>query len=281
MGFYSASQLVQDLRRHDVSVRAVDVRQSDWDCTLEPANDNALALRLGLRQVKGLNHDTAERIVSARRTAEFYSVQDLAQRAQLNKKELAALANADALQNLSGDRHRARWATLAVAEPLPLFQFTNMPEMSNASTPDAMLPSPSEGQNIVADYAHLGLTLRRHPLAVLRNTLQQQRIRSAEQLRDVAHGRLVRVAGLVTCRQRPASSSGVTFLTLEDETGFSNIVVWKDLAEKQRRELLHARLLQVNGKLEREGDVIHIIAQRMVDQSELLGNLTVTSRNFC
>lgn len=281
MGFYSASQLVQDLRRHDVSVRAADVMQSDWDCSLEKTDDNKLALRLGLRQIKGLSHAAAERIVSARLAAEFYSVQDLAQRVQLNKKELAALANADALQGLSGDRHRARWDSLAVAEPLPLFQFTNTPETNPAFHAHTALRAPSEGQNIVADYAHLGLTLRRHPLAVLRSTLQQQRIRSAEQLRDVPHGRLVRVAGLVTCRQRPASSSGVTFLTLEDETGFSNIVVWQDLAEKQRRELLHARLLQVNGKLERDGDVIHIIAQRLVDQSDLLGNLTVTSRDFC
>jgi error-prone DNA polymerase len=275
MGFYSASQLVQDARRHGVSVRAADVCHSSWDCTLENQENAAPALRLGLRQIKGFGYAAAQRVVAARAEAPFYSAADLAHRARLNKKELSALADAGALQDLHGHRRAARWATQGVEETLPLF--AHIAERD----PEVDIASASEGQDIIDDYTHLGLTLGRHPLALLRRKLSQLRMVTAQHLGEVPHGQWVRVAGLVTCRQRPSSSSGVTFVTLEDETGCSNVVVWQRLAEKQRRELLSARLLGVVGKVERDEEVIHIIAQRLEDHSPLLGALPTVSRDFC
>lgn len=156
-----------------------------------------------------------------------------------------------------------------------------MARSSRGDEPPPHLPVPTEGQNIVDDYTHTGLTLGRHPLALLRPRLAAMRVCAADSLRNVAHGTRVRVAGLVTCRQRPGAASGVTFLTLEDETGFINGVVWADLADKQRRELLQSRLLLIEGRMEREGEVIHVIARRLHDHSGWLGRLATVSRDFC
>jgi error-prone DNA polymerase len=273
MGFYPPAQLVQDARRHHVEVRPVDVCHSDRDCTLEQADEGEPALRLGLRQVKGLSQAAGQRIVNARRQKTFANVEDLAQRAQLNKKDLQALAAADALRTLSGHRHHAHWHTLAVEESRPLLDHHCIREQL------PLLLPPSEGQDIVADYAHTGLTLRRHPLALLRPRLQRLHIATAEDIKHIPHGSPVHVAGLVTARQRPGGG-GVTFVTLEDETGYVNGVIWANIAERQRRVLLQARLLGIHGRLETDGDVIHIIAQRLEDYSKLLGRLTTRSRDF-
>jgi len=282
MGFYAPSQLVQDLRRHRVEVRPVDVNASDWDCTLEKngvrvADSDPIffpALRLGLRLVKGLSRAGAERLITARLRAAFENVDELARRAGLTGPDLEALAAADALAGLAGDRHQARWACAGVEPTLPLFEEAVAAESCPA------LRVPSEGENIVADYASLGLTLGRHPLALLRPRLARERLRSAEQVRALPHGSRVRTAGLVTCRQCPSSSAGVIFVTMEDETGTLQVIVWPRLAERQRRPLVGASLLVVSGEVQREGQVLHVIASRLEDRSAWLGRLASRSRDF-
>jgi error-prone DNA polymerase len=232
-------------------------------------------LRLGLNRVKGFNEAAAQRIGAARKVGgPFLDAADLARRAELDRGELGCLAAAGALANLAGHRRRAAWEVAGI-ERLP-------PLLAEASFDEAapVLEAPSEGENIVADYATLGLTLERHPLALLRPGLKHRRLLSAREIAQLPHGRIARAAGLVTCRQRPDTESGVTFVTLEDETGMVNVVVWRDLAQRQRRELLAAQLLGVYGKLERQGEVIHLIAGRLVDLSPLLGRLETRSRDF-
>ena len=274
MGFYAPSQLVQDARRHGVEVRSVEVCASDWDCTLEDGAQGRPALRLGLRLVSGLGESTARRIVAARASEPLKGVGDLAQRAVLNRKDLQTLAAAGALASLAGHRREAHWLAAG------LDTGPGMLRAASAHEPAATLAPPSEGEDIVADYSSLGLTLGRHPLALLRPRLARLHLMSAEQLRSLAHGRVARAAGLVTCRQRPDTASGVVFVTLEDETGCVNVVVWRDLVERQRRELLGARLLGVQGVIEREGEVVHLVARRLVDHSALLGRLAPSSRDF-
>lgn len=274
MGFYAPSQLIQDARRHHIDVREADVCFSDWDCRLEPGAGADPALRLGLRLVKTLGKAAAERIVRCRAEQVFVSVTDLAQRAQLNKKDLDALAAADALRSLCGHRRQAHWDVLGVtpASALALPASDQNQQLSFAP--------PSEFENIVSDYAQLGYTLRRHPLALLRSELRAKNILSSDELSRVGHGARVRVAGLVTCRQRPSSSSGVTFVTLEDECGYVNGVIWKRLAQRRRPILLNAQLLVLAGKVEREGPVIHLVAYDLEDLSQLLGELRTSSRDF-
>jgi len=273
MGFYSPSQLTQDLRRHDVRIRPADATVSEWECTLE-ALTTTPELRLGLCLVKGLSQAAGERLVAARRAQPFAGVDDLARRARLNAHDMQALAAAGALAGLSGHRRHALWDVAgvermpALLDPAPIVEG------------EPSLVAPSEGEDIVADYASLGLTLGRHPLALLRERLQRQRMVTAAELKALPHGRLARVTGLVTGRQRPGTASGVTFVTLEDETGMVNVIVWRDLAERQRKELLRSNLLTVYGTLEREGEVVHLIAGRLRDQTSLLGNLLTRSRDF-
>jgi error-prone DNA polymerase len=290
MGFYSPSQLTQDARRHGVEIRATDVCVSDWFCTLEedaqapfrfagipwnaPRSTPQPALRLGLCLVKGLSEAAGRRIADARRARSFRDVGDLARRAQLDRGDMEALANADALQALSGHRRQAVWDVSGLER---------MPELlEDVAIVDARpaLPAPTEGEAIVADFASLGLTLGRHPLALLRARLAAESMKTAADLKTLPHGRATRVTGLVTGRQRPGTASGVTFVTLEDETGMINVVVWRDLAERQRRELLGSNLLTVYGRVEKEGEVVHVIANRLQDQSVLLGNLVTKARNF-
>jgi error-prone DNA polymerase len=265
MGFYSPSQLVQDARRHGVEVRPADVSFSQWDCTLEGRGGQA-AVRLGLRMVGGLA-ETAGRRISA--GAPHASVAELAQRAGLGRKDLNCLAAAGALRSLAGHRRAAHWLSSGIEKDPPL----NL----HASEKLPRLAPPSEGEDIVADYRSLGLTLGRHPLALLRKQLKELKMLKAEELSLLPHGSRVRAAGLVTCRQRPDTASGVVFVTLEDESGCVNVIVWRDLLARQRRELLGARLLGVAGVLEREGLVVHLIARRLEDHSALLGRLTVPS----
>jgi error-prone DNA polymerase len=280
MGFYAPAQIVQDVRRHGVEVLPVDVTVSDWDCTLPRVSkqtsaeiNNQPALRLGLRMVNGLSREGAERLVAARSKRVFASVEDLAARCELNKRDLKCLAAAGALRALALHRRQAYWEVAGLDQATPL-------ALGRAEEPQPALLPLTEGQDLTADYASLGLTLGRHPLALLRDTLRKQRLVTAQELRSFPHGRLTRAAGLVIGRQRPDTASGVTFLTMEDETGSINVVVWRDLADKQRRELLGARLLAVYGVLERQGEVAHLIAGHLKDLTPLLGDLVTESRDF-
>ncbi|MGB5738338.1 MAG: OB-fold nucleic acid binding domain-containing protein, partial [Woeseia sp.] len=274
MGFYSAAQLTQDLRRHDVEIRPVDVNRSNWDNSLERADDGAAAMRIGLRQIKGLAEAAGKRLVAERAAGCFANVQQLSERAGLNRTDLSALAAAGALATIDGHRHKARWHVAGVETPTPLF--TSMERYE----PAPLLKKPTEGQDIVADYRSLGLTLGRHPLALLRDTLTSQQFLQTRDLPGLASGRRIRIAGLVITKQRPGTASGVTFVTLEDEFGHANLVVWKKTAETQRSVLLNAQLMGVEGELQKEGKVIHVIAHRLLDYSALLGELRVRSRDF-
>ncbi len=224
--------------------------------------------------MNGLSQAGAQRLAAARRRQAFASAADLARRAALNARDLSALAAAGALAALSGHRRQALWDVRGIEFAPPLLRDAPIRERP------ALLAAPSEGEDLVADYASLGLTLGRHPLALLRPELKRQRMLSAADLRALPHGRLARVTGLVTGRQRPATASGVTFVTLEDETGAINVIVWRSLGERQRRELLGANLLSVYGAVERNGDVIHVVAARLRDQTLLLGELVTRSRDF-
>jgi len=275
MGFYAPAQLVRDARAHGVEVRPFAAGISEWNCTLERREDGRAALRLGLRLVKRLSQDGAARLLSARRSRPFANVADLAERATLDRGDLEALAAADALAGLAGHRHRAVWQVSGVERMLPLLTADTA---IDEGVP--LLRAPLEGQDIVADYGSVGLTLRRHPVALLRDTLTARGVLPNQALWDQPNGRLVTAAGLVITRQRPGSAGGVTFVTMEDETGYVNLIVWERVATAQRAALLESRLLLVRGRLQREGDVLHVIAQRLTNLSELLGDLDVTSRNF-
>ena len=278
MGFYSASQLTQDAQRHGVEVRAVDVTVSAWECQLERREDGAPAVRLGLCMIRGLPQASALRIVTSRSTQLFENMDDLSKRAALNPGDLQRLAAAGALATLAGHRRNAHWLA-AGTEALPPVQSQLRLEAPILETPP-QLPAPSEGQDIVADYTSTGLTLGRHPLALLRPRLQRMKLVTAAELALLPDGRITRAAGIVTCRQRPGTASGVVFVTLEDETGYVNVVVWSRIVENQRRELLGSRLMGVEGKVHREGEVIHLIAHRLTDHTRLLGTLTTASRDF-
>jgi error-prone DNA polymerase len=271
MGFYAPSMLIQDARRHGVVVHPADVAASDWDSRV----DEDGAVRLGLREIKGLAVAAGERIAQARRNGPFADVAELAARSGLNRRDLDLLAAADALHSLAGHRRQAAWAA-SVAAPRQgdLFAGIAAPE-----TP-AVLAAPSEGENLVADYQRLGHTLRRHPLTLLRRHLAERRFASAAELAASGDRALVRAAGIVVGRQRPGTATGIVFVTLEDETGWINVVVQPWLVDKQRKELLGATLLGVYGQLQKEGQVVHLVAKRLVDLSAWLGRLVTTSRDF-
>ncbi|HEX6007865.1 MAG TPA: error-prone DNA polymerase, partial [Burkholderiales bacterium] len=283
MGFYSPSELVQDARRHGVGVRPVDVALSEWECTLEPASctcpaggakPNQPAVRLGLLMVKGLTKTAAERIIAMRAQKAFSDVDDLVRRAHPGRRDLQCLAAAGALVSLAGHRRNAYWLTAPRDRPAHLLKDAPLAE----ATP--LLAPPSEGEEIVADYTSLGLTLGRHPLELLRCRLDRMRLLPACDLRKTPDGTRARTAGIVTCRQRPGTANGVVFVTLEDETGYTNVVVWNDLVERQRRELLGSRLLGVEGRIQRDGDIVHLVAHRLFDHTRLLGKLTTVARDF-
>jgi error-prone DNA polymerase len=280
MGFYAPAQLVRDARAHGVEVRPVDVCVSIWDCTLERREDGQPALRLGLRLVKSLSRNGADRLVEARCRWPFDSVQDLAARAALDRGDLEALAAAGAFASLSGNRHLAFWQVAGTERPLPLESALADDSHATAPEPTPLLRTPTEGERIVADYASIGLTLGRHPLALLRDSLQSKHLLSARELDGTAHGKAVRTAGIVLMRQRPGTASGVTFLTLEDETGQVNIIVWERIGEEYRRPLLESRLLEVHGELQRQEGVMHVVARCLLDRSPLLGELLTRSRDF-
>ncbi len=275
MGFYSPSQLVQDARRHGVIVLPVDVTVSGWDSALETVEGRARpAVRLGLSLLRGMKDGPAERIENARAVRPFRSVHDLARRAQLNRHDLHVLADANALTSLAGNRREALWHSVAAVPDKDMLAVAAIQD----DTPE--LGAPSEAQDIVADYRSVGLTLGRHPLDLLRPVLLEQRLMPASALRNYRNGRLARGCGIVTVRQRPGTAKGVLFVTIEDETGNVNVIIWPSLLEKQRREALGASLLAVYGTWQCEGEVRHLVAQRLVDMSHLLGGLQSVSRDF-
>jgi len=277
MGFYSAAQIVQDVRKAGVRVHPVDVRFSEWNCTLEPNTEHASQqpfLRLGFREVRGFKEQVAQRITIARTYRSFIDIADLCDRAGLDKRDQSLLADADALRGLAGHRHRARWMIAGIEPQMELFG-------ANRTDEDrVILPLPTRGENLLADYASTGLTLGPHPLSLLRSQLTAQRCKRSADLRRLKHGAAVRAVGLVTLRQRPETASGTTFMTLEDEDGMVNVVVWQRLAQRQRRVLLESRLLAVDGVLESADGVQHLIAGRLIDLTALLGRLHTRSRDF-
>ncbi len=273
MGFYAPAQLIQAARRHGVEVRQVDVNNSDWDCTLERSRGQQPALRLGLRMVKGLSKRVAGQLVSARGEQPFLDVQQLAERVTLNAADYAALAAADALRSIAGNRHRSSWQVGGIEKPAPLFPTMHIAEG------EPLLRVPDLANSVLDDYASVGYSLRQHPLALIRGRLHSG-CRSAVELRDLCDGSQAYAAGLVITRQRPGSSANVTFVTLEDETGFINVVVWEQLAEQQRSVLLNASVMGVRGLIQQQDGVLHLIARKLEDKSHLLGSMRVASRDF-
>jgi error-prone DNA polymerase len=275
---------VQDLRRHGIRVFPVDASVSQWDCTLENdsrvAHPEGRALRLGLRLVKGLSMGAAQQLLSAREQAAFGSIADLVRRAGLNQRDRDALAAADALSSLATDRHRAFWDACAVTDVPPLLANAADDFGQEHAGALLMLPRPDEAQNVVADYNHTGLSLRRHPLALWREHLSAYRVSSAGQLDTYSDSSPVKVAGLITCRQRPQTASGVTFLTLEDETGFINVVVWPSLLEQYYRQVHESSVMGVTGKLQRADGVTHVVASVLVDLSHWFTGMSLSSRDF-
>ena len=303
MGFYSPSQLVQDAQRHGIEVRAVDVTHSAWDCTLESRKDKGAeegaqsgessdfpgiragqpAVRLGLRLVARLAESTVQRILAARQLAPFANTQDLVLRAQLDRADTNALAAADALSRLAGHRRQQVWEAAAV-QPTPQL----MKAVPTHEAPLHLADTP-EGENILFDYRATGLTLRRHPLALLRPRLTARGLLTVQDLNALPDGQEVSACGIVTLRQQPGTAKGVVFITLEDETGTLNVIVWKSLRETLRTEVLHARLLAVHGVWQRSeesnsragyGAVRNLVAKDLEDLSPLLGRLGTTSRDF-
>jgi error-prone DNA polymerase len=276
MGFYSPSQLVQDAQRHGVKVLPVDVTVSNWDSVLVTLPDaKRPAVRLGMSLLRGMKDGAAERIENARAVRPFSSVKDLARRSQLDRKDLHVLADANALASLAGNRREALWQSVAAVPDKDMLAVAAVED----ETPE--LGAPTEASDIVSDYRSVGLTLGRHPLELLRPQLLANRLMPASTLRGYRDGRLARGCGIVTVRQRPGTAKGVMFVTLEDETGNVNVIVWPSLLEKQRKEALGASLLAVYGVWQCQGEVRHLVAQRLVDMSHLLGGLVSTSRDFC
>lgn len=276
MGFYSPSQLVQDAKRHGVEVRRPDVMMSAVDCTVEEPESASLppAVRLGLRMIAGLRWESAERIVKARSDRPFENAEDMARRAELELHEMKLLAAADALVSLSGHRRQQVWDAAALRSTPALFRDAPFDEEI------LELPAAPEDEEVVFDYASLGLTLRTHPMKLLRPHLRGRRLKTSEDLESTETGRLVHYAGIVTLRQQPSTANGTVFISLEDETGVVQVICWKSLRDAQRNELLRSRLLLVHGTWQREGDVKNLIAGKLEDLTPMLGRLATASRDF-
>jgi len=279
MGFYAPAQIVQDARRHGVEVRPVCVNRSRWDCTLEPVDgSDRHTVRLGMRMVRGLASADVARVTAARMDLPFESVDDMWRRSGVPAASLVELAEADAfLPSLGLQRRDALWAIKALRnEPLPLFAAASEREargIAEQQEPEVALRQMTEGHNVVEDYGHTGLTLREHPIAFLRRNLTERNIVTCAEAMIARDGRWLMTAGLVLVRQRPGSAKGVMFLTIEDETGPANAVVWPTLFERRRRVLLGASLMAINGRIQREGEVVHLVAQQLFDLSSDLSGL--------
>jgi len=274
MGFYTPSQLVQDAKRHRVEVRRIDVMHSAVESTLEDL-PTIPAVRLGLHMVAGLHATSAARIVEARENGPFDSAEDLAMRARLEQHEMKLLAAADALLSLSGHRRQQVWDAAGLhSTPVLLLDAPINEEYLE-------LQEAPEGEVIVWDYASTGLTLRRHPLALLRPRMAAKKLLSSRDLRHIPDGRVIRTAGIVTLRQQPSTAKGTIFVSLEDEFGTVQVIVWSSVRDEQRQVLLESRLLAVKGVWQRRGQVTNLIADRLVDLTPWLGRLgRLESRDF-
>ncbi len=296
MGFYSPSQLVQDARRHNIEVRPVDILDSDWESTLEaPAYQGEIAakqpaIRLGFQRIKGFKADSADRVIHARNHYPIQNIKDVAKRARLDKGDLARLTEGGAFKSLSGHRYQTHWQVSGLLPPSPLLDNklevaepnqTYTPRKYQEETP-VVLPAPLETDDLRADYTSLGLTLGRHPMALLREepSAPFRQCKTALELQALNHGRFVQVSGIVTGRQRPSSASGVLFLTLEDETDNINVVIWTRILENYRAAVVQGRLLKIKGVLERQASVIHVIAGHVEDLSQYLEYFSLKSRDF-
>jgi error-prone DNA polymerase len=296
MGFYSPSQLVQDAQRHGIEVRPLDVGISQWDHTLEVPTVPAAepALRLGLRMIKGLKLEAAERIMQAQQRLRseqqrgFHSPQELARSAHLNDQQLGFLARSGALQQLAGHRHQAHWDVTGITAPLALEQTSNASETYPTSTltdkpsnvEHTTLHAPSVTEDMFNDYRYTGLTLGPHPMTLLREHPELKGYRRATDLAQCRSGQMIRIAGVVTGRQRPGTASGVVFLTLEDETGNTNVVIWATVMERFRAILLQGQLLKFKGVVEREGRVIHLVAGNVENAAHLLEDSVSAAQTF-
>jgi error-prone DNA polymerase len=269
MGFYAPAQIVRDAREHGVEVREVDVNCSDWDCTLEDG-----ALRLGLRQIDGLQREAADRLVARR---PYRTVEEIRSRAGVPVHAVQRLAAADAFRSIALDRRAALWDSRALrqAPDLPLFAYAEARDEGSEDQP-AQLPAMPLSEHVVNDYQTIRLSLKAHPMRFLREHYERQKFITADQLRKIRDGKRLSIAGLVLIRQRPGSAKGVVFITLEDETGIANLVVWPDVFEKQRKIVMGARLMAVHGIIQRDpdSDVIHVVARRLEDHSHVLRHLS-------
>lgn len=266
MGFYQPAQLVIDAKNHGVAVREIDVNISFWNNTLEEKSGKYCALRLGFRQISGVNEQDMQ-ILTDGRGAGYRNIHSLLD-AGVSLFALERLADADAFRSMGLDRRQALWEVSALKDR-PIAIFEGQPSASDGEG-QIQLPLMSKGEHVVQDYASTSLSLKAHPISFLREKLKLLHVKSTKELAEVKDGQMVKVAGLVLVRQRPGTAAGVCFITIEDETGFSNLVVWQSLFEKYRREILQSRLLMVEGKLQREGEVVHIIAQKLFDYTKLL-----------
>jgi error-prone DNA polymerase len=279
MGFYAPAQIVRDARDHGVEVRPVCINASRWDCTMEPTErEDHFAVRLGLRMVRGLANADAAAIVAARADESFASVDDLWRRAGVPSASLVLIAEADALQpSLKLARREALWAIKGLRdEPLPLFAAASAREeqtISELQEPAVALRPMTAGGEVVEDYGHVGLTLRAHPVTFLRADLRRQRIVTCAEAMQARDGRWLQTAGLVLVRQKPGTAKGVMFITLEDETGIANLVVWAKMFEKYRRVVLSANMIAVRGRIQREGEVVHLVTHHLSDLSGELASV--------
>jgi error-prone DNA polymerase len=279
MGFYAPAQIVRDAQSHGVEVRPVCLNASRWDCTLEPTgHPDRFAMRLGLRQVRGLANVDAAAIVAARADRAFASIDDLWRRAHVPAASLVKIAEADGFRASMGlARREALWAIKALRdEPLPLFAAASAREQAivpEVDEPEVVLKAMKAGREVVEDYGHTGLTLREHPAAFLRQDLARAKFMTCAAASAGRDFQSCKVAGLVLVRQRPGSAKNVTFITLEDETGVANLVVWEAIYEKHRRIVLTTLMLGVVGRIQREGEVVHVVAYKLIDLSAELASV--------
>jgi error-prone DNA polymerase len=269
MGFYAPAQIVRDAREHGVEVREVDVNCSDWDCTLDGG-----AMRLGLRQIEGLQREAAERLAARR---PYRTVEELCSRGHVPVHAIQRLAAADAFRSMGLDRRAALWDSRALrqAPDLPLFAYAEARDEGAEGEP-AQLPAMPLSEHVVNDYQTIRLSLKAHPMTFLREHYAAQKFLTADQLKNVRDGKRLSIAGLVLIRQRPGSAKGVVFITIEDETGIANLVVWPDVFGKQRKIVMGARVMAVHGIVQRDDDdgVIHVVARRLEDHSHMLRHLS-------
>jgi error-prone DNA polymerase len=269
MGFYAPAQIVRDAKEHDVELREIDVNHSEWDCTLEDG-----AMRLGLRQIDGLQRDAAERLVARR---PYRSVEELRSRGRVPVHAIQRLAAADAFRSIGLDRRAALWDSRALkaAPDLPLFAHAEARDEGAEGEP-AQLPAMPLSEHVVNDYQTIRLSLKAHPMRFLREHYAARKFVTADRLSSIRDGRRLSIAGLVLIRQRPGSAKGVVFITLEDETGVANLVIWPDVFDKQRKIVMGARLMALHGIVQRDpdSDVIHVVARKLEDHSHMLRHLS-------